>query len=123
MQVNIGAHEWGGEAVLGLINGFREGNQSWRKLLLALKHGGRQVAPKLVVGDGTMEFQAALHEIYAKIGSLRGKAPQDGECAERFAKVGPTQGQDVAEGHLDGRNPSLITPLSTFGDIFQCAAR
>ena len=66
MLVIIGADEWGNKDVLGLIDGFRESTQSWRKLLLDLKHRGLEVAPKLAVGDGAMGFWAALHEIYGK---------------------------------------------------------
>lgn len=64
--VIIGADEWGNKDVLGLVDGFRESTQSWRELLLDLKHRGLEVAPKLAVGDGAMGFWAALHEVYGK---------------------------------------------------------
>ena len=66
MLVIIGADEWGNKDVLGLIDGFRESTQSWRELLLDLKHRGLEAAPKLAVGDGAMGFWAALHEVYGK---------------------------------------------------------
>ena len=66
MLVIIGADEWGNKDVLGLIDGFRESTQSWRELLLDLKHRGLETAPKLAVGDGAMGFWAALHEVYGK---------------------------------------------------------
>jgi len=66
MLVIIGADEWGNKDVLGLVDGFRESTQSWRELLLDLKHRGLEVAPKLAVGDGAMGFWAALHEVYGK---------------------------------------------------------
>jgi len=66
MLVIIGADEWGNKDVLGLIGGFRESTQSWRELLLGLKHRGLEMAPKLAVGDGAMGFWAALHEVYGK---------------------------------------------------------
>ena len=62
----IGADEWGNKDVLDLIDGFREGTQSWRELLLDLKRRGLEVAPKLATGDGAMGFWAALHEVYGK---------------------------------------------------------
>jgi len=66
MLVIIGADEWGNKDVLGLIDGFRESTQSWRELLLDLKHRGLELAPKLAVGAGAMKFWAALHEVYGK---------------------------------------------------------
>ena len=66
MLVIIGADEWGNKDVLGLVDGFRESTQSWRELLVDLKHRGLDVAPKLAVGDGAMGFWAALHEVYGK---------------------------------------------------------
>ena len=66
MLVTIGADEWGNKDVLGLIDGFRESTQSWRELLVDMKHRGLEVAPKLAVGDGAMGFWAALHEVYGK---------------------------------------------------------
>jgi transposase-like protein len=56
--------EWGNKDVLGLIDGFRESTQSWRELLVDLKHRGLDVAPKLAIGDEAMGFWAALHEVY-----------------------------------------------------------
>ena len=66
MLVIIGADEWGNKDVLGLVDGFRESTQSWRELLVDMKHRGLEVAPKLAVGDGAMGFWAALHEVYGK---------------------------------------------------------
>lgn len=71
MLVIIGAYEWGNKDVLGLVDGFRESTQSWRELLVGLKHRGLDIAPKLAVGDGAMGFWAALHEVYGKTGVQR----------------------------------------------------
>jgi hypothetical protein len=38
MLVSIGADEWGDKDVPGLVDGFRESPQSWRELLVDLKH-------------------------------------------------------------------------------------
>ena len=48
MLVIIGADEWGNKDVLGLIDGFRESTQSWRELLLDLKHRGWRPHPSLL---------------------------------------------------------------------------
>lgn len=71
MLVISGADEWGNKDVLGRIDGFREGTQSWRELLLELKHRGLAAAPKLAVGDGAMGFWAALHEVCGKTRAQR----------------------------------------------------
>lgn len=71
MLVIIGADEWGNKDVLGLVDGFRESTQSWRELLVDLKHRGLEVAPKLAIGDGATGLWAALHEVYGKTGVQR----------------------------------------------------
>ena len=43
---------------------MRESAQSWRELLVDLKHRGLAVAPKIAVGDGAMGFWKALDEVF-----------------------------------------------------------
>jgi transposase-like protein len=62
--VIIGVNERGEKHFLSIEDGVRESTQSWREVLLALKHRGLEVAPKLAVGDGALGFWAALDEVY-----------------------------------------------------------
>ena len=61
--VVIGVNARGEKHFLAIEDGVRESTQSWREVLLALKHRGLS-APKLATGDGAMGFWAALEEIY-----------------------------------------------------------
>jgi putative transposase len=62
--VVIGVNERGEKHFLAIEDGVRESTQSWREILLDLKHRGLQIAPELVIGDGALGFWAALSEVY-----------------------------------------------------------
>jgi putative transposase len=64
MLVLMGATEDGEKELIAVLDGYRESKQSWRELLLDLKHRGLTTAPKLAVGDGALGFWAALREIF-----------------------------------------------------------
>ena len=61
--VVVGVNERGEKHFLAIEDGVRESTQSWREVLLGLKHRGLQ-APELAVGDGALGFWAALEEIF-----------------------------------------------------------
>ncbi|RMF47100.1 MAG: IS256 family transposase [Deltaproteobacteria bacterium] len=63
--VIIGATKDGRKELIAIEDGYRESAQSWRELLLDLKRRGLTVAPKLAVGDGSLGFWSALHEVYS----------------------------------------------------------
>jgi len=56
----------GRKELLGVLDGYRESEQSWRELLLALKSRGLKTAPKVAVGDGALGFWAALRKVFPK---------------------------------------------------------
>lgn len=62
--VIIGADEYGQKEILGLVDGYRESSQSWRELLLDLKHRGLTHPPKLAIADGALGFWGAVREVY-----------------------------------------------------------
>jgi transposase-like protein len=61
--VVIGVNERGEKHFLAIEDGMRESTQSWREVLLRLKARGMN-SPELAIGDGAMEFCAALEEVY-----------------------------------------------------------
>ena len=61
----IGATLDGTKELLGLTDGYRESELSWRELLLDLKRRGLELGPELVVGDGGLGFWKALRQVYA----------------------------------------------------------
>lgn len=62
--VVIGATADGKKELVGIWDGYRESEQSWRELLLDLKRRGLTVSPKLAVGDGALGFWKALAQVY-----------------------------------------------------------
>jgi transposase-like protein len=70
MLVVIGASKDGRKELLGLIDGYRESEASWKELLLDLKERGLTEDPKLAIGDGSLGFWKALPQVF---GSTRGQ--------------------------------------------------
>ena len=62
--VVMGATESGKKELIAIQDGFRESEQSWTELLLALKARGLQGGPQLAVGDGALGFWKALRKVY-----------------------------------------------------------
>lgn len=46
----------GGKELVGVLDGYRESEQSWSGLLLSLRQWELQLAPSIAVGDGGMDF-------------------------------------------------------------------
>jgi putative transposase len=65
--VIIGADESGRKELVGLWDGYRESEQSWKELLLDLKRRGLEISPKLAVGDGALGFWKALPQVYSNV--------------------------------------------------------
>lgn len=64
MLVVIGATKEGRKELLGLTDGYRESEASWKELLLELKERGLTVDPKLAIGDGALGFWKALPQVF-----------------------------------------------------------
>ena len=71
MLVIIGADDTGKKHVLAISDGYRESTQSWREVLLDLKHRGLPALPKLAVGDGALGFWQACAEIFPDTATQR----------------------------------------------------
>lgn len=71
MLVVIGATKEGRKELLGLTDGYRESEASWKELLLELKERGLTVDPKLAVGDGALGFWKALPQVFGSTGVQR----------------------------------------------------
>jgi transposase-like protein len=64
--VIVGATPEGNKEIVGIQDGYRESEQSWRELLLDLKARGLTEGPKLAVGDGALGFWAALRKVFGE---------------------------------------------------------
>jgi putative transposase len=64
--VIIGATPEGHKELIGLWNGYRESEQSWKELLLDLQSRGLEHGPALAIGDGALGFWKALRQVYGQ---------------------------------------------------------
>ena len=71
MLVVIGATKEGRKELLGLTDGYRESEASWKELLLDLKERGLTVDPKLAIGDGSLGFWKALPQVFGSTRAQR----------------------------------------------------
>ena len=62
--VLMGATPEGKKELIAVADGYRESEQSWRELLLDVKHRGLTIAPELAIGDGALGFWKALRKVY-----------------------------------------------------------
>jgi transposase-like protein len=67
--VIIGADSTGPKELVGLWDGYRESEQSWKELLLDLQDlqsRGLEHGPALAIGDGALGFWKALRQAYGQ---------------------------------------------------------
>jgi len=69
--VLMGATADGHKELIAVSDGYRESKQSWKELLLSVKHRGLEVDPKLAIGDGALGFWAAVREVWSNIDEQR----------------------------------------------------
>lgn len=71
LLVVIGATKEGRKELLGLTDGYRESEASWKELLLELKERGLTVDPQLAIGDGALGFWKALPQVFGSTRAQR----------------------------------------------------
>lgn len=71
LLVVIGADASGRKELVGVWDGVRESEQSWKELLLDLKQRGITEPPNIAVGDGALGFWKALAQVYPSTGNQR----------------------------------------------------
>ncbi|MBT6987290.1 MAG: IS256 family transposase [Rhodospirillaceae bacterium] len=94
--VIIAADANGHKDIIGLMDGYRESEQSWKELLLDLKRRGLECGPDLAVGDGALGFWKALRQAY---GQAREQRCWVHKTANVLNKM-PKSLQAKAKGHL-----------------------
>jgi putative transposase len=97
LLVVIGATKEGRKELLGLTDGYRESEASWKELLLELKERGLTVDPKLAIGDGSLGFWKALPQVF---GSTRAQRCWKHKTANVLNKL-PTGLQAKAKAELN----------------------
>lgn len=87
LLVMMGADSCGNKELLAVMDGVRESKQSWRELLLDLKHRGLEVPPNLAVCDGAMGFQAAAAELWPATRIQRCWVHKTGNVLDKLPKA------------------------------------
>ena len=64
LLVILGVTPEGRKERIAIGDGYRESKESWKEILLDLKHRGLQAGPLLAIGDGAMGFWAAMNEVF-----------------------------------------------------------
>jgi len=62
--VLMGATPDGTKELIGITEGYRESEQSWKELLLDARSRGLKTDPKLAIGDGALGFWAAQKKVF-----------------------------------------------------------
>ena len=62
--VLMGATADGRKELIGLTEGYRESEQSWKELLLDLQARGLTIDPQLAIADGALGFWAACRKVW-----------------------------------------------------------
>ena len=62
--VLMGATREGTKELIAITDGYRESEQSWRELLLDVRHHGLTIDPELAIGDGGLGFWGALRKVF-----------------------------------------------------------
>lgn len=117
--VVIGVNERGEKHFLAIEDGVRESAQSWRELLLGLKHRG-MMTPNLAVGDGAMGFWAALDEVYPHTKQQRCWMHKTNNVLNKVPKsVQPKVKQYLYEIWQAPTKQNAETAFDSFGEMFQ----
>jgi putative transposase len=111
--VIIGATAEGKKEMVGMWDGYRESEQSWKELLLDLKRRGLKNGPKLAVGDGGLGFWKALPQVYGhtlaqrcwvhKTGNVLNKLPKGSQkqAKQRLHEIWMAETKKEAEKAFD----------------------
>ncbi len=111
--VVIGADEQGRKELVGLSDGYRESEPSWRELLVDLRRRGLEIGPELAIGDGGLGFWKALRQVYGaareqrcwvhKIANILNKLPQglQAKAKQQLQAIWMAETRQAAEAAFD----------------------
>src|SRR5476651_916856 len=60
----MGATADGKKELIGITDGYRESEQSWKELLLDVKARDLETEPSLAIGDGALRFWKAMRQVW-----------------------------------------------------------
>ena len=86
-----------------MTDGFGEGTQSWREVLLDLKRRDLKQDPRLAIGDGALGFRAALREVFATTQEQRCRVHRTMNLLNALPKSMQAKGRGASARHLAGR--------------------
>jgi len=134
--VLMGATKDGRKELVGLLDGYRESEQSWHELLTGLKARGLKIAPHLAIGDGALGFRAALRKVFPttreqrcwvhKTGNVLNKMPRSVQSkakADRHeiwmaeTRANAEKAFDTFVEEYDARDPKAVACLVKDRDV------
>ena len=84
--VAMGATKDGRKELLAVGGGYRESTQSWREVLLDLRHRGMQTDPEIAVGDGALGFWKAVSEVFSNTRGQRCRVHKTANIPNKLPK-------------------------------------
>ncbi len=103
LLVIIGVDDTRRKEVLGVLNGHRESEASWTKLIEQLRAQGLQLTPKLAIGDGALGLWKAVAKCWSQTAQQRCWVHKTANVLNKVPKsVQPRMKSTVR--YLDGRN-------------------
>ena len=100
--VIIGAEADGRKELVGLWEGYRESELSWKEVLLDLKDRGLSSGPSLAIGDGALGFWKALREVFGNARKQRCWVHKTANVLNRLPKSLQKQAKKEPARNLDG---------------------
>jgi transposase-like protein len=95
MLVIIGATPSGKKELVGISDGYRESEQSWKELLLDLKRRGLKKGPKLATGDGALGFWKALPQVFGNTRKQRCTVHKTVNVLDKLPKSAQGKGKSL----------------------------
>jgi len=118
--VLMGATRDGKKELVGLLDGYRESEQSWRELLVDLKARGLKKAPRVAIGDGALGFWAALRKVFPKTREQRCWVHKTANILNKMPRsVQPRAKADVHEIWMAETRDDALKAFDTFVEKYE----
>ena len=100
--VLMGAPRDGTKELIAITDGYRESEQSWRELLLDVRHRGLTIDPELAIGDGGLGFWGAVRKVFPQTREQRCWVHKTANVLNKLPTGVQPKAKRHALRHLDG---------------------
>lgn len=125
LLVVMGATPEGKKELIAIEGGYRESKQSWRELLLKLKHQGLQTSPELLIGDGALGFWSAVAEVFSDSRNQRCWVHKTANVLNKLPKnIQPKAKQRIHDIYMaDTKENAIKTYDAKYPEATNCLAK